>query len=106
MNRMIKQLLYGILFLVVFGLVFFPVYRLFVPAPSCSDGIQNQQEEGVDCGAVCGLSCAPTLHSLIINQIELIANSDGSYDAIAQLDNDNTIYGASRVDYRVDVSGA
>ena len=28
------------------------------PPPTCSDGIQNQDETGIDCGGVCG-SCAP-----------------------------------------------
>ncbi|MEL7123482.1 MAG: hypothetical protein AAFO07_28810, partial [Bacteroidota bacterium] len=28
-----------------------------VPCPSCFDGIQNQDEEGVDCGGICGFDC-------------------------------------------------
>ena len=28
-----------------------------VACPSCFDGIQNQDEEGVDCGGICGFSC-------------------------------------------------
>ena len=28
-----------------------------VVCPSCFDGIQNQDEEGVDCGGICGFSC-------------------------------------------------
>ncbi|MEM9824904.1 MAG: hypothetical protein AAF985_27720, partial [Bacteroidota bacterium] len=27
------------------------------PCPSCFDGIQNQNEEGVDCGGICGTEC-------------------------------------------------
>lgn len=29
------------------------------PVPSCSDGIQNQDESDVDCGGVCGATCQP-----------------------------------------------
>ncbi len=37
--------------------------------PSCSDGVQNQGEAGVDCGGPCG-SCAPTCADGVRNQGE------------------------------------
>ena len=56
--RLVKQLLYGgVLILIIAGAAVW-IYRgaIFI-APTCSDGIQNQTEEGIDCGAICGISC-------------------------------------------------
>jgi hypothetical protein len=105
MTRLLKQLLYGILFAAIIAVIVWPAYRLFVPSPSCMDGIQNQGEEGVDCGAVCGVSCPPALEPLSVAPVMLLTNSDGSFDAVVLLDNPNAIYGAARIDYRLDVFG-
>lgn len=58
MTRKLKQLLYGgglVLIIVVIALAVY--WRSIFAAPTCADGIQNQGEEGIDCGAVCGISC-------------------------------------------------
>ena len=33
------------------------INRIETVAPSCSDGVKNGDEEGIDCGATCGKSC-------------------------------------------------
>lgn len=48
-----KRVAISIIWLVIFGLLFFGAYRLFVPRATCTDGIKNQNEEDVDCGGVC-----------------------------------------------------
>ncbi len=106
MNRLSKQLLYGLVFLAIIGIIVWWLYRLAVPAPTCTDGIQNQGEEGVDCGAVCGKSCPPALIPLENNGVQLIHNADGYWDALAYLENPNGVYGASRVDYVFKATGA
>jgi hypothetical protein len=60
MSRSWKQLIYGGFYLGILLLVAMPFYDTFLrPRPSCSDGILNQGEEGVDCGAVCRRICLP-----------------------------------------------
>lgn len=106
MTRLIKQVFYGGIYLAVGIAICFGLYRLVVPAPSCVDGVRNGKEEGVDCGAVCGKSCPSPVQALQNLPIKLIANSDGSWDAIAHLENVNNAYGASRVDYVLRVTDA
>lgn len=106
MSRFAKQLLYGSIFLaIVFG-VFWLGYRTVVPAATCTDGIQNQREEGRDCGAVCGTACPPPVQALQGHAVQLVRYSDGSYDAVTHIENPNTLYGASRVDYTLIVTDA
>lgn len=106
MNRFSKQVLYGLLFLIVLGAIAWGLYRLVVPAPTCTDGVQNGAEEGVDCGAVCGVSCPPVLVPLENKGVQLIKNANGTWDALAHVENPNGTYGASRVDYLLTVSDA
>lgn len=107
MTRLLKQLLFGGLFLGIFLAVAWFGYRLVVPAPSCTDGVQNGAEEGVDCGArACGVLCAAPVRVLESRPVRLITNADGSWDALVQLENPNTAYGAKRVDYTLTVTDA
>ena len=51
MPRLLKQFIYGFVYLLVIGLVGFGVYNSYstIP-PSCFDNIQNQEESEIDCG--------------------------------------------------------
>jgi hypothetical protein len=107
MTRLLKQLLFGGIYLVLFIGIVWGAYRLVVPAPTCSDGIQNGQEEGLDCGALaCGKLCPVPVVPLENKQVLLIQNSDRSWDAIAHLENPNGAYGARRVEYTLIVGDA
>jgi len=54
MTRGVKKFVYGILYLCIFGLVFYWLFGgLIIKTPTCSDGTQNQNETGTDCGGVC-----------------------------------------------------
>lgn len=60
MNRRLKQIFYGGIYLGLLLLIIIPFYNTFLkPAPSCKDGVQNQNEEGIDCGGVCATICLP-----------------------------------------------
>ena len=60
MPRFAKQFLYGTFYLAILSGILFGAYQKFLkPAPSCFDTIQNQDEEGIDCGSVCGNFCLP-----------------------------------------------
>lgn len=61
MKRGLKQFLYGLFYLVVFGLIIFGVYSVwFKPAPSCFNGVKDTNEQGIDCGGVCSKVCSPS----------------------------------------------
>jgi len=106
MSRVIKQLIIGGFYLaIVFGVAWF-FYRAAVPAATCTDGVQNGGEEGVDCGAAaCGVLCAVAVQPLTVEETVLLKAGDG-YDVLAHLENPNPLYGASRVDYTMTVTDA
>lgn len=106
MNRLAKQLIISSIYLVLIGAVAWFVYRAFVPAPTCTDGVQNGKEEGVDCGVVCGVLCPVPVKPLDNAQPLLIKTGPASYDVVAHLENTNATYGASRVDYVMSVADA
>lgn len=93
-----KQLLYGGIFLAVVFVILYGAYDFLTPDASCSDGILNQKEEGVDCGPVCGNLCAPPLKALSSGDAKVFAAGSGT-DVLVTIDNPNTLYGALRIDW-------
>lgn len=65
-------------------------YFAFVnEAPSCKDFVQNQDEEGVDCGGVCSRLCAPALADPQVSFVRAVASGPGRTDVIAYIENPN-----------------
>ncbi|MDE2001568.1 MAG: hypothetical protein KGI60_03340 [Patescibacteria group bacterium] len=108
MSRIVKQLLYGILYLAVFVAIGWGIYSVTLkPAPSCFDNTQNGGETGVDCGGPC-VSCeVKNLHPLDVTN-PLLLGSDRVFAGTAQVLNTNSAYGASAFSYTMsfyDASG-
>ena len=58
MSRFGKQLIYGVGYLVFFGVLGWGIYLgAFQAPPSCFDGKRNGAEEGIDCGGSCAHIC-------------------------------------------------
>jgi hypothetical protein len=107
MSRLAKQLIIGGIFLVIVLVPAWLLYRAVVPAATCFDGIQNGNEEGVDCGAAaCGVACPPVLQPLQATAPVIFKTGPASFDVLATLNNPNAIYGASRVDYVLTLTDA
>ena len=117
-RRLRKQCIYGLLYLVVLALIGFWFYGWFIKAaPSCFDTIQNQNEEGVDCGGVCGNIC--TAGALPIEQTGSVFYGfpdAGHIELMAKIQNPNSGLAATYFPYlfrlhktdgtTVDVSGS
>lgn len=105
MDRFFKQLLFAIIFLAILGAVGFGVYKLAKEEPTCFDKIQNQTEEGVDCGAVCGNICLSSLKPVEVKSSYLLKiKEEGGWldhDALFRVYNPNTQFGSSRVEYEL-----
>ena len=56
-NTKRKKIVIIFIYLTFFLLFSLSLYFYFKPQPSCSDGKQNQNEQGVDCGGVCVQEC-------------------------------------------------
>lgn len=107
MPRILKQIVFGSGFLVIFGFLVLGVYYFQQIDPTCSDQIKNQGEEGLDCGFVCGNTCLESLAPIEVKNAYLfkIAESgrNNDYDVLFKIRNPNTRFGASQVEYEVDL---
>jgi hypothetical protein len=109
MSRRVKQVLYGFFYLAVLGGIGTGVYFLFLkPGPSCFDGIQNQGEQGVDCGGPCARQCASVNTQPIIplGAVNVFSPLPGSESVLVKLENANASSGASLFDYVITLYGA
>lgn len=98
MSRLLKQIIYGALYLVVFSAIFYGLYSLNIfSAPSCFDNRQNQKEEGIDCGGPC-VSCAIKNLQPFRSKVEIFG-IDGNTNAVITLSNPNIDYGAETFTY-------
>lgn len=108
--RILKQILYGIFWLVFFSAIGYGGYKLFfAPAPSCFDKVQNQGELGVDCGPVCGNICLPadiTQNLKVQGAVNVlpIGSSTDHASFLVQIQNLNTDYAAKDFKYDLKIN--
>lgn len=103
-DRLVKQLIIGLVYLIIFTAIGYGVYSSVKVQPVCTDGIQNGKEEGVDCGVLaCGTICEASVQPLQVLYTKLILGN-GDYDVVAQVSNPNTNYGSSQADYTLTVT--
>lgn len=90
-----------LIILAFFGFVVVLPYWYFhrVP-PTCFDGIQNQDEQGVDCGGLsCSLVCQGGASDIKILWTKVFGVREGMYDLVAYAENGNFTIGAPKVPY-------
>jgi len=98
-NRLLKQFLYGSIYLLIFGFVAYNIYFAVIPEPSCFDNRRNQNEEEVDCGGQCA-SCEIRRLKPIEVLPTLIFPADGNRSlALLELRNPNAAWGAENFQY-------
>ena len=95
-----RKIIVFLIVLIALGIVVgLPAFFAFYKAPTCFDGVQNQGEEGIDCGGPCSKLCqvgfAPP--------VELWATSSqvvsGVYNLLAYAANPNTGVYAPNISY-------
>jgi len=97
-----KKFIFTLVLIALIILVGIPTYLFFYKAPTCSDGKQNGDETGVDCGGSCQLICA--VESLPIVQrgdARVLAIAPGVYEVVATFDNPNVGAEVYRADYTI-----
>ena len=97
--RLLKQTLYGSIFLIIIALIIWWVVSLvYTPNPTCFDNSQNQGEEGIDCGGPC-ISCeVKSLKPITIQNKSIIPLGD-EVGVVIELINPNTEWAAKSFDY-------
>ncbi len=89
-----RKLIIIFVLIVLFGtpLSFYLYKKLQRPA-SCSDGIQNQDERGVDCGGICQIACfANVKQDPDIQWSRAYYVAKGAYNLVAYIQNPNIDY--------------
>lgn len=101
MLRFLKQLGYGILYLIFWGLTGLIIYLIFFrQAPSCFDNKQNQKEEGIDCGGPCIPCAIKALKPLSFSSVQIFENN-GLISLLTEVSNPNLNYGSDNFEYRI-----
>ena len=65
-------------------------YVIFYEEPTCFDGVQNQSEEGVDCGGPCELLCAHQTVDVTVRWNRYFEVVPGIYNVVAYVENQNS----------------
>jgi hypothetical protein len=100
-RRTVKQIVYGIFYLIIiFALVYGVYFFTLKPEPSCFDGKQNQNEEGIDCGGPC-----PPCELKILEPIKVllpqIISIDEKTSVLIELLNPNVNWGVEKFFYEL-----
>ncbi len=90
---------------VVLGFFTILLTAIFYKAPSCADTVQNQDEQGVDCGGSCPYLCVTQVQPPTVLFTKAITNTLGRTDVIALVENKNASAAAKGVSYRVSLYG-
>ncbi|MDD3487305.1 MAG: hypothetical protein PHF35_02940 [Candidatus Moranbacteria bacterium] len=99
-QRNIKRLVIISIYLAILLLVGTGLYFLLRTAPTCSDKIQNQGEEGIDCGGPCAAcETLPDARNLETAETAIVPGEGGRYDALAKITNPNSQFGAAKFGY-------
>lgn len=75
-----------------------------IKSPTCSDGIQNNTETGVDCGGACQRMCMQDVIPLEIRWQRSIEVDEKTYDAVGYLINKNNNAIPRTVSFKVTLS--
>ncbi|OGI74552.1 hypothetical protein A3D42_02850 [Candidatus Nomurabacteria bacterium RIFCSPHIGHO2_02_FULL_41_18] len=86
-----------LLFFSVFG--FMIIYPSLNKAPTCSDGKQNGDETGVDCGGSCLRACLFEADSVSVLWSRSFEVVPGRYNAVAYLENYNKNFAIEKIKY-------
>ncbi|HVV39419.1 MAG TPA: hypothetical protein VHD31_03840 [Candidatus Paceibacterota bacterium] len=94
-----KALYYGVAIIVAI-IVALAVWKVFFThTPTCSDGIMNGTELGIDCGGACSLICSNTAIAPKVQWARAFSIASSTYTAAAYIQNLNAGAGARNVRY-------
>jgi hypothetical protein len=74
-------------------------YLFFNKPPTCTDGKQNGDEHGIDCGGSCENLCLAQISDPVLLWSRAFKISDGIYNAVAYVENPNFSAGVSKISY-------
>ena len=95
-----RKLFYGMTTFVLLALVVgVPLFLFLRKAPTCNDGVKNQNEKGIDCGGVCTRLCASDIVNPIVLWQRAFMVTPGVYNVVAYIQNPNVLAKVDKVGY-------
>src|ERR1035437_5233264 len=96
-----RQIFYiGIILLLCAIVAFSVIYPKLNKPPTCSDGIQNGTETGIDCGGSCTYACLAQMAPVSVLWSRAFEVVPGRYNAVAYLVNHNKNVAVEKISYR------
>ncbi len=97
-----RKLIYGgSTAIVIFSIIVIPAFIHFYKPPTCFDGAQNGNEQGVDCGGSCERLCQGAFLSASVAWTRFEEVAPHLYNVAAYIVNPNTEGEASHVPYHI-----
>jgi len=78
----------------------------FSKTPTCTDGVQNQGEQGIDCGGSCAYLCTAQQQPPTVLFTKALSYGGGRTDIIASVENKNATAAAKNAPYTITLYGA
>ncbi len=81
-------------------------YPFVTAPPTCSDGVKNDTETGVDCGGACQYLCKESLAPLSVDFARTLPVLSGVYSGVAYITNANPYAYAPEITYSLELYDA
>ena len=94
-----KMMYAGGVFIVGLLILLRILYPIFTKEPTCSDGVKNGTEIGVDCGGSCKKFCSIEVNNLVLLWTRSFRSSPTTFTAVAYIENQNLNAEAVQVPY-------
>lgn len=101
-RRLIILFIIGVAILAILGTF---LYVNLHRAPTCTDGVQNQGETGIDCGGPCPYLCTAEQHAPIVSVQRVLPAGTGRVDFVSSITNTNPMAATKKVSYTVSLFG-
>ena len=76
------------------------IYVFFIKTtPTSFDGVQNQNERGIDCGGVCVLVCTADARTIVPVWSRVFNTAGDVHSVVAYVENQNVAAGVKKIDY-------
>jgi hypothetical protein len=101
MNWAMRRQILVILGIILFfsAIAFLVIYPTLHKPPTCTDGIQNGNETGIDCGGSCPSACLSQVDAVSVLWARAFEVVPGRYNAVAYIVNHNQTDAAEEVSY-------
>jgi hypothetical protein len=93
----------SVVFAVLILFVGLPAFLYFYKPPTCFDGMQNQDEKGIDCGGICKKLCQSDFLPAVVLWTDFEKVAPGLYNVAAYIENPNINAAAANVPYQFSV---